>query len=279
MRFLFVSDLHGNKLLYSSLEGLMISVKPDALIIGGDLFAYSPYSKPQIEFIEGYFCGFLERIGTPVYIIPGNCDRSLSINYLKQMNDSKSLHFLTLDGTMINGIEFIGYSCIPPSPFKIKDWERRDLKEDSIVLEDPCLLSNENNELELVSPDFLNSLPSIEEDLCILNNKKAIWVIHSPPFGGILDRNYDNICCGSKAVRKAIERVQPILTLHGHIHEAPRMSHMWSERIGETTSINPGSSEMLQAVIFEIDKSGGIVSINHTVYSPHIQHQVKNQRE
>ena len=109
-------------------------------------------------------------------------------------------------------------------------------------------------------------MTSIEEDLSILNNKKSIWVIHTPPFGGILDRNYANVYGGSKAVRKSIERVQPILTLHGHIHEAPRMSGRWSEQIGNTISINPGSGEKLHAVICDIDTEGEIVSIIHTLY-------------
>jgi Icc-related predicted phosphoesterase len=41
---------------------------------------------------------------------------------------------------------------------------------------------------------------------------------------------------GSKAVRKAIEKYQPMLSLHGHIHESQSVA-----RIGRTTSINPGS--------------------------------------
>lgn len=109
-------------------------------------------------------------------------------------------------------------------------------------------------------------MTSIEEDLSILNNKKSIWVIHTPPFGGILDRNYANVYGGSKAVRKSIERVQPILTLHGHIHESPRMSGRWYEQIGNTISINPGSGNSLHAVICEIDEGGKIISIVHTLY-------------
>jgi Icc-related predicted phosphoesterase len=53
---------------------------------------------------------------------------------------------------------------------------------------------------------------------------------------------------GSTAVREAIERHQPALALHGHIHEA-RGTH----RLGRTLCINPGSSyeqgQLLGAVI------------------------------
>jgi Icc-related predicted phosphoesterase len=41
---------------------------------------------------------------------------------------------------------------------------------------------------------------------------------------------------GSKSVRKAIEERQPMLGLHGHIHESQSVA-----RIGRTTCINPGS--------------------------------------
>ena len=41
---------------------------------------------------------------------------------------------------------------------------------------------------------------------------------------------------GSKAVRRAIEAHQPLLSLHGHIHESAGVV-----KIGRTTSVNPGS--------------------------------------
>jgi uncharacterized protein len=41
---------------------------------------------------------------------------------------------------------------------------------------------------------------------------------------------------GSRAVRQAIEEYQPLLSLHGHIHESPG-----SVRIGRTVAVNPGS--------------------------------------
>jgi len=41
---------------------------------------------------------------------------------------------------------------------------------------------------------------------------------------------------GSKSVRRAIEKYQPLLGLHGHIHESQSVA-----KIGKTTCINPGS--------------------------------------
>jgi Icc-related predicted phosphoesterase len=42
---------------------------------------------------------------------------------------------------------------------------------------------------------------------------------------------------GSRAVRKFLEEHQPILSLHGHIHES-----RGAVRIGRTLAINPGST-------------------------------------
>ena len=41
---------------------------------------------------------------------------------------------------------------------------------------------------------------------------------------------------GSTAVRQAIEKYQPLLSLHGHIHES-----RGETKIGRTVAINPGS--------------------------------------
>jgi Icc-related predicted phosphoesterase len=55
---------------------------------------------------------------------------------------------------------------------------------------------------------------------------------------------------GSQAVRAAIEKYQPLLSLHGHIHESRNVI-----RIGRTTAINPGSEYgegVLRGVIVSI---------------------------
>jgi Icc-related predicted phosphoesterase len=55
---------------------------------------------------------------------------------------------------------------------------------------------------------------------------------------------------GSPAVREAIEKYQPLLSLHGHIHEARNVT-----RIGRTTAVNPGSEYgegVLRGVIVSI---------------------------
>ena len=56
---------------------------------------------------------------------------------------------------------------------------------------------------------------------------------------------------GSTAVKEVIEEVQPLLSLHGHIHESRA-----AIRIGRTLAINPGSSYVegtLSGCLVELD--------------------------
>lgn len=61
---------------------------------------------------------------------------------------------------------------------------------------------------------------------------------------------------GSTAVRKAIEKYQPLLGLHGHIHESKGVT-----KIGKTLAINPGSDyqqNQLRGVVIDLNKHGKI---------------------
>jgi Icc-related predicted phosphoesterase len=59
---------------------------------------------------------------------------------------------------------------------------------------------------------------------------------------------------GSLAVRSSIEKYQPLLGLHGHIHESKGVA-----KIGRTVCLNPGSeySEgILRGAIVTLDAKG-----------------------
>jgi len=73
---------------------------------------------------------------------------------------------------------------------------------------------------------------------------RAIFILHSPPYQTRLDRaaldgrEVDgaplDVHVGSIAVRRFIEERQPLITLHGHVHESARLTGSWQERIGKT---------------------------------------------
>lgn len=79
--------------------------------------------------------------------------------------------------------------------------------------------------------------------------RNAVFNVHVPPYkSGLdeaaeLDKDLRPILAGqslkpvgSTALRKSIEKYQPLLSLHGHIHEG-----RGATRIGKTLCINPGS--------------------------------------
>ncbi len=81
--------------------------------------------------------------------------------------------------------------------------------------------------------------------------ERAILNVHVPPWESGLDVAFEvdeelryvtkggrphEVPTGSRAVREIIEESQPILSLHGHIHESRGVA-----RIGRTVAINPGS--------------------------------------
>ena len=91
--------------------------------------------------------------------------------------------------------------------------------------------------------------------------ERTIFSLHCPPFGTGLDDAPELTAeldlkdaghavkpVGSTAVREAIERFEPALSLHGHIHES-----RGTRRLGKTLCVNPGSSyeqgQLLGAVI------------------------------
>jgi len=103
------------------------------------------------------------------------------------------------------------------------------------------------------------------------DSSKAIFNLHCPPYKSGLDEapaiDADMKLLhggralrpvGSTAVRAAIEKHQPLLSLHGHIHESKG-----AIKIGKTLSINPGSAYeegMLMAAIVNLDAKKGIKS-------------------
>ena len=94
----------------------------------------------------------------------------------------------------------------------------------------------------------------------------SCFCFHVPPYNSTIDMApkldatlrpvYEGgrpafIPVGSKSVRRVIEKYQPLLGLHGHIHESPGLV-----KIGKTPCINPGSeySEgILRAYIIELE--------------------------
>ncbi len=109
---------------------------------------------------------------------------------------------------------------------------------------------------DVEEPDLTAKLDQLAT--LIQKPERTVAIIHVPPINsGLdtcpeLDENLKIITqggqvvmksAGSPAVRAFIEKVQPMLTLHGHIHESPGHT-----RIGKTLMINAGS-EYAEAIM------------------------------
>ncbi|KRT63677.1 MAG: putative phosphoesterase, ICC [Chloroflexi bacterium CSP1-4] len=109
----------------------------------------------------------------------------------------------------------------------------------------------------------------------IVDMRRAIFNLHVPPWGSQLDLaprldadfnvvatssgEPEMVPVGSTAVHDAIVRHQPLLGLHGHIHESKGI-----KRLGATIIANPGSEYqegLLDGVLIDLDPSEGVVNI------------------
>ncbi|MBI4669440.1 MAG: hypothetical protein HY747_09725 [Elusimicrobia bacterium] len=63
-----------------------------------------------------------------------------------------------------------------------------------------------------------------------------------PPAGLGLDVCQSEERVGSRAVYEFIEKTQPLLALHSHIHESPECSGAWRAVVGKTVCVQPGQS-------------------------------------
>lgn len=162
----------------------------------------------------------LADTGARCYVMPGNDDPPGVAEAIVAADGVEAC-----DGELV---EFGGYSMVSlgysnPTPFD----SPRELTEDEIYQRVSVLADQ--------APDITR---------CVFN-------LHVPPYDSQLDTAPEldrdlqvvmagsepkQIPVGSTAVRQLIEEYQPLLSLHGHVHESAGAT-----RIGRTLAINPGS--------------------------------------
>ncbi len=162
---------------------------------------------------------------------------------------------------------------------------------DDIIEQSPCVTFAEGKAIDLdgfqlVSMGWTNPTPwdtfreAPEPELAtkieavvsqLPDMERAIFNFHAPPYGtGLdeapaLDATLRPIAggavmkpVGSTAVRDAIMKHQPMLSVHGHIHESRAIKKM-----GRTLAINPGSvygDGVLQGALIELNAKKGKVA-------------------
>ncbi|MBN1536110.1 MAG: hypothetical protein JW908_05210 [Anaerolineales bacterium] len=163
----------------------------------------------------------LTPAGMKMYFMPGNDDLYSIDDVISEFENISNPDMKRFE--MEEGYEVLGLSNANMTPWAcIRDLEEDDLKKK------------------------LDTLAGM-----VQNPERAIVIIHVPPYGTPLDscpdldKNLKIITqggqvvmksAGSPAVKAFIDKVQPMLALHGHIHESA--GHL---RIGRTLAINAGS--------------------------------------
>jgi Icc-related predicted phosphoesterase len=162
---------------------------------------------------------------------------------------------------------------------------------DDIIEQSPCVSFAEGKLLDLggfslISMGWTNPTPwdtfreAPEDELAakieavatrVPDMGRAIFNFHAPPYGTGLDEApaLDSTlrpihggavmkAVGSTAVRDAIQKHQPMLSVHGHIHESRAV-----KRMGRTLAINPGSvygDGVLQGAVLDLNVKKGKVT-------------------
>jgi uncharacterized protein len=162
----------------------------------------------------------LESVDVDCFVMPGNDDEPFLDEVL-----AGSRRIRNHDGAVIEYRDWIlvGHGWSNPTP-----WHTPREKPDEAIEED----------LERLLDEAMPRGP-------------VIFNPHVPPFGSRLDDAPElrsdltvvtqggqpkMVPVGSAAVRRVIERHQPLVSLHGHIHESRGVV-----RLGRTVSVNPGS--------------------------------------
>ncbi len=260
----FVSDLHGDTNKYELLAQEVIKRKPSFLFLGGDLLPHVRASDKSRDntvnpFINDYIIPLFVRIQKQlgcnypeVYLIAGNDDYKTDVKGFIEGNKRELWKYLNSERVKFGLYTIYGYSYVPPTPFRNKDWEKYDV--DFTTLDGSI---SPNDGFRSNSDIYDNSL--ISSDLAQLaegyDMTKAIFLFHSPPNNSSLDKIPGNKNIGSKAIADLISTKQPYVTLHGHAHESSRLSNEWHEVIGRTHTFSAAwDGEGLAIVIFRIDE-------------------------
>jgi Icc-related predicted phosphoesterase len=216
-------DAECKRLSAAGLYPIVISTEEEQTLLTDAAALEERFAQERLDRFQAWMELAAERLaprGIPCFVIPGNDDDRAIGEIVDRAEWVTNAEGKVVD---VSGHEMISWGWSNPTP-----WDT----------------PREQSEEELAA-----SLSAMVERL--ERPESAIFNLHCPPYqSGLdgapaLDENLKPITrgghiemlpVGSTAVRDAIERTQPLLTLHGHIHDCRAM-----KQIGRTMCINPGS--------------------------------------
>lgn len=201
------------------------------------------FSNVMLEGVERWMNMAAEKLrgtGIRLFVCPGN-DDEMEVDDVIRRSDFVELG----EGRMveIDGFTMISTGWSNPTPWNT----HREESEEKLAERLEAMASQVSDPAHAIfnlhCPPYqsgLDEAPAIDAELRLMHGGRALRPV------------------GSTAVRAVIERHQPLLSLHGHIHESKG-----AVKIGKTLSINPGSSYeegMLMGAIVQLDPKKGIKS-------------------
>jgi len=276
-RCLFVADLHGAATRYAALFAAIRAERPAAVFLGGDLLPSGLAA--AVGAVDGDFVrevlapGFarvrrdLGAAAPRVFLILGNDDGRIEEESVIEAAAAGTWEYAHGRRIPFGDWTVFGYACVPPTPFALKDWERYDVSRHV----DPGCTSPEEGwrTVPLRQGEAPNA--TIREDLEQLAGagdlSRAVFLFHAPPYDTRLDRAALDgkavehapldLHVGSIAIRRFLEARQPLLSLHGHVHESARLTGEWRDRLGRTHCFSAAhDGGELALVRFDLESPG-----------------------
>lgn len=261
MKCLFVTDLHGHRNKYDALLKKIRLSLPRCVFIGGDIL---PLKDPE-DFLQSFFFPELKKIKKElqenyphIITVPGNDDPAVFDSLFLEADKEGIIMFIPEKTVSVDGFSITGYPFVPPTPFLLKDREKYDV---SRFVDPGCIPPDEGRRTVKAGYDteFSNIAADLKKLYAGLDPSHSIFLFHSPPYNSSLDRaaldgqTFDHVPLdvhvGSIAIQRFIEEFQPLLTLHGHIHESYRLTGQWKEKYNNTTSMSAVTDTNRLAVI------------------------------
>lgn len=292
-KVLFTSDMHGNKKQFETFLEYAAQIKPATVIIGGELapkdLSISARNSRYIDAQKNFLGNELPMLVKPlkqglpetnIFVMLGNDDCAVNLDILNSHPELyKEIHGKRFK--IDDSHEIVGYSFVPITPFEIKDFEKFDLSEvPESVRKDYENRKRTTYRLEGIrsvrEPDFgwkkyrferaQEVSDSIQKDLnsevFTAKPQNTVYVFHTPPDNTSLDVAHldvtgENIHVGSFAVREFMQKYNPRITLHGHVHETVDMTGKFTDNIGQSLAMSAGNDDYnnkVAVLVFDLYK-------------------------
>jgi len=203
------------------------------------------------DFINDFLAVELQRLKhaiglayPQIFAILGNDDARFEEAAVLDVAARGLWHYAHNRRVTVREFDVFGYCFVPPTPFLLKDWERYDV---SRYVDPGCVSPEEGFRTVPVSESEI-TYATIQDDLAAFTGdrdlSRSVFLFHAPPYKSTLDRAaldgkmVDHVPLdvhvGSIAIARFIEARQPLVTMHGHIHESARLTGSWRDAIGRT---------------------------------------------